>query len=85
MDREVGSFGPWPWPTTPSRRLNPCWNWPRRPLCGRQRSPGAGPAILSRQAVADALAAGRLAEVAVDGLDLRRELRAVWATKCLTP
>ena len=35
--------------------------------------------------VRDAVAAGRLVEVPVDGLDLGRELRAVWATRRLTP
>lgn len=39
---------------------------------------GAAPAVLSRLAVADALAAGKLLEVPVLGLDLRRQLRAVW-------
>lgn len=39
---------------------------------------GAAPAVLSRLAVADALAAGRLVIVEVDALDLRRDLRAVW-------
>jgi len=39
---------------------------------------GAAPAVLSRLAVADALAAGTLLEVPVLGLDLRRQLRAVW-------
>ncbi|MGH8862625.1 MAG: LysR family transcriptional regulator [Jatrophihabitantaceae bacterium] len=40
---------------------------------------GAAPAVMSRLAVADDLAAGRLAEIAVAGLDLHRDLRAVWA------
>lgn len=39
---------------------------------------GTAPAVLSRLAVADAIAAGTLARVAVIGLDLRRTLRAVW-------
>ncbi len=39
---------------------------------------GAGPGVLSEVAVADDLAAGRLTRVAVDGLDLRRRLQAVW-------
>ncbi|PJI90949.1 LysR family transcriptional regulator [Luteimicrobium subarcticum] len=39
---------------------------------------GAGPAVLSRLVVADDLATGRLVTVATDGIDLRRELRAVW-------
>jgi len=39
---------------------------------------GAGPGVLSEVAVADDLAAGRLTRVAVDGLDLRRRLHAVW-------
>jgi DNA-binding transcriptional LysR family regulator len=40
---------------------------------------GAGPAVLSELAVADDIAAGRLAAVQVDGIDLARSLRAVWA------
>jgi DNA-binding transcriptional LysR family regulator len=39
---------------------------------------GTTPAVLSRLAVADALAAGTLLEVPVDGVDLHRPLRAVW-------
>jgi molybdate transport repressor ModE-like protein len=40
---------------------------------------GAGPAVLSSLAVADDIATGRLFEVPVSGLDLRRRLRVVWA------
>lgn len=39
---------------------------------------GAGPAVLSELAVADDIAAGRLAAVSVDDIDLARSLRAVW-------
>lgn len=39
---------------------------------------GAGPAVLSELAVADDLASRRLGRVAVSGLDLRRQLRAIW-------
>jgi DNA-binding transcriptional LysR family regulator len=39
---------------------------------------GAGPAVMSRLAVADDLAIGRLRTVAVPELDLRRQLRAIW-------
>ena len=39
---------------------------------------GAGPAVLSRLAVADDLETGRLVAVAVRGADLGRDLRAVW-------
>jgi len=39
---------------------------------------GAGPAVLSELAVADDLAAHRLARVPVSGMDLHRDLRAVW-------
>jgi DNA-binding transcriptional LysR family regulator len=39
---------------------------------------GLGATVVSRLAVADELAAGELHEVPVAGLDLRRELRAVW-------
>lgn len=41
---------------------------------------GAGPAVLSDLAVRDDVAAGRLVEVAVRGVDLTRRLRAVWPT-----
>lgn len=40
---------------------------------------GAGPAAMSRLAVADDLADGRLRAVAIPGLNLRRQLRAIWA------
>lgn len=40
---------------------------------------GAAPAVISELAVADDLAAGRLAEVRIPGLDLRRTLRVIWA------
>ncbi|MEV0669890.1 LysR family transcriptional regulator [Mycobacterium sp. NPDC050441] len=40
---------------------------------------GAGPAVMSRLAVEDDLTLGRLREVPVAGLDLRRELRAIWS------
>jgi DNA-binding transcriptional LysR family regulator len=39
---------------------------------------GAGPGVLSELAVIDDIAAGRLLEIPVEGLDLRRELRAIW-------
>jgi DNA-binding transcriptional LysR family regulator len=39
---------------------------------------GAGPAVMSRLAVADDLAIGRLRTVALPELNLRRQLRAVW-------
>lgn len=39
---------------------------------------GAGPAVMSRLAVADDLAIGRLRTVAVPELDLCRDLRAIW-------
>ncbi|MHA3705173.1 LysR family transcriptional regulator [Jatrophihabitans sp. YIM 134969] len=40
---------------------------------------GAAPAVLSALVVADDLAAGRLVEVTVVGIDLGRSLRAVWS------
>ena len=40
---------------------------------------GTAPAVLSRLAVDDALRGGTLVEVGVDGVDLTRNLRAVWA------
>lgn len=46
---------------------------------------GAGPGVLSRLTVADALAAGRLVVVGVADLDLRRDLRAVWSAQHLPP
>ncbi|MGH3515878.1 MAG: LysR family transcriptional regulator [Haloechinothrix sp.] len=39
---------------------------------------GTGPAVMSELAIASDLADGRLTEVTVEGLDLRRTLRAVW-------
>jgi DNA-binding transcriptional LysR family regulator len=39
---------------------------------------GAAPAAMSRLAVGDDLAVGRLRAIAVSELDLRRELRAIW-------
>jgi DNA-binding transcriptional LysR family regulator len=39
---------------------------------------GAGPAVMSRLAVADDLTIGRVRAVAVAGLDLHRDLRAIW-------
>ena len=40
---------------------------------------GTGPAVISELAVAADIADGRLVEVAVDGVDLQRTLRAVWS------
>ncbi len=42
---------------------------------------GTAPAVISSLAVVDDIAEGRLVGVPVDGLDLRRELRAVWRGK----
>ncbi|MEB3051720.1 LysR family transcriptional regulator [Mycolicibacter sp. MYC123] len=39
---------------------------------------GAGPAVMSRLAVADDLAVGRLRRIDVPELDLHRDLRAIW-------
>jgi DNA-binding transcriptional LysR family regulator len=39
---------------------------------------GARPAAMSRLAVADDLAVGRLSAITISQLDLRRELRAIW-------
>jgi len=39
---------------------------------------GAGPAAMSRLAVADDLQAGRLKEIMISDVDLRRDLRAIW-------
>ncbi|MEW2523997.1 LysR family transcriptional regulator [Streptomyces sp. NPDC047071] len=41
---------------------------------------GAGPAVVSELALGDELAARRLVRVPVEGVRLRRELRAVWPT-----
>lgn len=40
---------------------------------------GAGPAVLSELAVGEDLVAGRLRRVRVEGLDLGRDLRAIWS------
>lgn len=45
---------------------------------------GAAPAVLSALAISSDVAAGRLRRVPVDGLDLRRQLRAVWSTARLS-
>jgi hypothetical protein len=39
---------------------------------------GAAPAVISELAIADDLAAGRLAEIRTPELDLRRTLRVIW-------
>jgi DNA-binding transcriptional LysR family regulator len=39
---------------------------------------GAGPAVMSRLAVRDDLAEGRLRAIPVAGVDWRRDLRAIW-------
>jgi DNA-binding transcriptional LysR family regulator len=39
---------------------------------------GAGPAVLSRLAVVDDIISQRLREVRVAGVDLHRDLRAIW-------
>ena len=49
------------------------WLWPQG-TGGR----AAAPAVISELAVAEDLAAGRLIEIAVPELDLRRVLRAIW-------
>ncbi len=41
---------------------------------------GAGPSVLSELVVGDEVAAGRLVQVPVEGVRLRRDLRAVWTT-----
>jgi DNA-binding transcriptional LysR family regulator len=46
---------------------------------------GAGPAVMSRLAVADDVAVGRLCTVAVPELNLRRELRAIWVGGRIPP
>lgn len=46
---------------------------------------GAAPGAISALAVADDLALGRLVQVAVPGLDLRRELRALWRSGSQPP
>ena len=46
---------------------------------------GAGPAVMSRLAVADDLAQGRLSAVAVEGVDWRRTFRAIWVGERTPP
>lgn len=46
---------------------------------------GAGPAVLSRLAVADDLAAGRLHIVPIPELNLKRELKAIWVGGRIPP
>ena len=45
----------------------------------------AAPAVISELAVAEDLAAGRLIEIAVPALDLRRALRAIWTAPAKPP
>ena len=40
---------------------------------------GAGPAVMSELVIGDDLASGRLTAIAIRGLEVRRNLRAVWA------
>ena len=46
---------------------------------------GAGPAVMSDLTVRDDLASGRLRAVPVDGVDLRRALKAVWVGERVPP
>jgi DNA-binding transcriptional LysR family regulator len=46
---------------------------------------GDGASVLSELAVAPDLAAGTLVPIAVDGLDLRREFRALWRASAPDP
>ena len=46
---------------------------------------GAGPSVLTSYAVADDIMAGRLVRLTVPGLDLRRDLFAVWAGRIARP
>ena len=46
---------------------------------------GAGPAVLSELAVTEDLASHRLARVLVDGVNLRRALRAIWSGGAVPP
>lgn len=46
---------------------------------------GAGPAAMSRLAVADDLEVGRLRAIAIPELDLRRKFRAIWVGKRTPP
>ena len=71
---------------TLDRELRRCGLDPARPLLELGSTTavrgavvaGAGPAVISELAVSGDLANGRLVAVAVDGLELRRVLRAVW-------
>lgn len=46
---------------------------------------GASPTVISRLAVADDLATGRLVEIEVPGLRIERRLRAIWRKKLMLP
>ncbi len=46
---------------------------------------GAGPAVMSRLAVSDDLNHGRLRAIPVAGMDLRRDLRAIWLGAATPP
>ncbi|NNG40475.1 LysR family transcriptional regulator [Flexivirga sp. ID2601S] len=60
------------------RPVQPAMELPSNAAVRVSVASGGAPAVLSRLAVDDALAAGSLCEVPVAGLDLRRPLRAVW-------
>ncbi|WP_265447285.1 LysR family transcriptional regulator [Flexivirga meconopsidis] len=60
------------------RPVQPAMELPSNAAVRVSVASGGAPAVLSRLAVGDALAAGSLCEIPVDGLDLHRPLRAVW-------
>ena len=61
------------------RQADPVLELAGPPRCGRPIIAGAGPGALSSLAVADDIALGRLRPVAVSGVELVRDLRAVWS------
>lgn len=69
LERALASFGP---PAQPLLELSTSSGVRSAVVAG------AGPAVLSDLAVRDDVAAGRLVQVPVQGVDLDRSLRAVW-------
>jgi molybdate transport repressor ModE-like protein len=71
LEAALAAFGP---PATPLLELS------TSSAVRSAAAAGAGPAVLSDLAVRDDIAAGRLVRVPVRGVDLTRQLRAVWPT-----
>jgi DNA-binding transcriptional LysR family regulator len=69
LDDALGKVGP----------ISPALELPSNAAVRVSVVSGSSPAVLSRLAVENALTTGKLCEVALSGLDLRRSLRAIWS------